>query len=58
MRNWTARLLALPNAVAVLLAVSGPVAMADGDEWDDDYSGDDFYGWYYYHYGDDDWGDG
>ena len=60
MRIWRARLLALLTAVAMLLAVSGPAAMAD-DDWDD--WGDDDYGGTAitavrlllpYYYGDDD----
>jgi hypothetical protein len=45
MRIWKARLLALLTAVAMLLAVSGPTAMAD-DDWDDDGY---YYGWYGYY---------
>ena len=52
MKNWKARLLTLLTAVAMLLAVSAPAAIAD----------DDWYGycyycygyWYPYWYGDDD----
>jgi hypothetical protein len=51
MSSWKARLLALLTTVAMLLAVSGPAAMAD-DDWDDDWYG---YGyWHPYWYGDDD----
>ena len=41
MRIWKARLLALLTAVAMLLAVSGPTAMADDDGY--------YYGWYGYY---------
>jgi hypothetical protein len=46
MRNWKARLLALLTAVAMLLAVSGPAAIAD-DDWDEDDGY--YYGWYGYY---------
>ncbi len=46
MGRWKARLLALLTAVAMLVAISGPAAMAD--DWDD---------WYGYYCQDDDWYD-
>jgi len=49
MGSWKARLLALLTAVAMLVAISGSVAMAD--------EGDDWYGYYYDGYYDDDWYD-
>ena len=58
MRIWKVRLLTLLTAVAMLLTISGSVAMADDDDWDDG-SWYGCYSWYYYpyyYYGDDDWG--
>ncbi len=39
----------LLTAVAMLLTISGSVAMADDDDWDDG-SWYGYYSWYYYPY--------
>ena len=49
MGSWKARLLALLTAMAMLVAISGPTAMAD--DWYD------WYGYYYAYYDDDGWYD-
>ena len=46
MRNWKVRLTALLTAVAALLTVSAPAAVAD--DWSDDYGY--YYPYYYDHY--------